>query len=103
MYLKYHVITVSNTHPGELVYLVDFDPCTRDRDLYLGHAFVLLDWVAEDDRLGIMSIKRTADSTQSGFLYVECRSLETGRIYLLEPHELANALEAYLLGYPVGL
>ena len=50
MHLKYHVITVSNTHPGELVYLVDFDPCARHRDLYLGHAFVLLDWVAEDDR-----------------------------------------------------
>ena len=82
---------------------MDFDPCSRDKDLHLGHAFVLLEWVAEDDRLGIMSINRTADSTQSGFLRAECRSLANERVYLLEPHQLAGALEAYLLGFPVGL
>ena len=95
MHLKYHVITVSNTHPGELVYLVDFDPCSRDKDLYLGHAFVLLDWVAEDDRFDNTPWGRT--------LWCSCRSMETGKEFLLEPHQLAGALEAYLLGFPVGL
>ena len=94
MHLKYHVITVSNTHPGETVYLVDFDPCARHRDLYLGHAFVLLDWVAEDDRFDTTPWGRT--------LWCSCRSVETGGEFLLEPHQLAGALEAYLLGYPVG-
>jgi len=28
--------------------------------------------------------------------------VETGGEFLLEPHQLAGALEAYLLGYPVG-
>ena len=96
------MITVSNTHPGDWVYLVDFDPCSRDKDLHLGHAFVLLDWVAEDDRLGIMSIKRTADSTQLGFLRAECRSLITDRVYLLDPAALVDALGAFLLGYPIN-
>ena len=89
------MITVSNTHPGETVYLMDFDPCTRNRDLYLGHAFVLLDWVAEDDRFDTTPWGRT--------LWCSCRSVETGREFLLEPHQLAGALEAYLLGFAVGL
>lgn len=81
---------------------MDFDPCSRDKDLHLGHAFVLLDWVAEDDRLGIMSINRTADSTQLGFLRAECRSLVNDRVYLLDPQHLVDSFGAFLLGYPVG-
>lgn len=96
------MITVSSTHPGDWVYLVDFDPCSRDKDLHLGHVFILLGWVAEDDRLGIMSIKRTADSTQLGVIYAECRSLITDRVYLLDPAALVDAFGAFLLGYPIN-
>ena len=85
---------MSNTHPGDWVYLVDFDPCSRDKDLYLGHVFVLLDWVAEDDRFDTTPWGRT--------LYAECRSLVNDRVYLLDPAALVDAFSAFLLGYPIN-
>ncbi len=72
---------------------MDFDPCSRDKDLYLGHAFVLLDWVAEDDRFDTTPWGRT--------LYAECRSLANDRVYLLDPAALVDAFGAFLLGYPI--
>lgn len=85
---------MSSTHPGDWVYLIDFDPCSRNKDLHLGHAFVLLDWVAEDDRFDTTPWGRT--------LYAECRSLVNDRVYLLDPAALVDAFHAFLLGYPIN-
>ena len=88
------MITVSSTHPGDWVYLIDFDPCSSNRDLYLGHPFELRCWVLEDDRF---------DNTPWGrAVYAECRSLVNDRVYLLDPQHLVDSFGAFLLGYPVG-